>query len=168
MCRRDWRVRFTFGFNGPAGTWWVEDRLRGKVDIRTGLTAVAAREEGGRVTLSLANGTTTSEERFDHVVCGTGFVHDVARLSFLHPSLVAGLDLIDRRAPRLSASFESSIAGLYFIGPFSAYSFGPAFRFVCGATYTTPRVARALARRHSAKRVGVRADVALSSDARPA
>lgn len=165
----DRRVRFTFGFNGPAGTWWVEERLRGKVEIRTGLTLVAAREEGGRVALKLANGTGTSEQRFDHVVCGTGFVHDIARLNFLHPSLVADLDLIHGRAPRLSGSFESSTAGLYFIGPFSAYSFGPAFRFVCGASYTTPRVAGALARRHSAKPTGeVGSEVPVSSDARAA
>jgi hypothetical protein len=38
------------------------------------------------------------------------------------------------------------VPGLYFIGPASAFSFGPLFRFVAGASYATPVVARHLAR----------------------
>ena len=164
------RVRFAMGFNGPAGTWWVEERMRAaKVEVRTGLTPVGARAEGGRVTLSLANGHGTSEQTFDHVVCGTGYSHDIARLRFLHPSLVSALSLIQGRAPRLSGSFESTIPGLHFIGPFSAFACGPAFRFVCGASYTTPRVASALARKHrSSRRSAVAAEVPASEGARPA
>ena len=33
-------------------------------------------------------------------------------------------------APRLSSHFESSLPGLYFVGPVSAFSFGPLERFV--------------------------------------
>jgi FAD-dependent urate hydroxylase len=161
------RVRFATGFNGPAGTWWVEERLRGKVEISSGLTPLAAREEGGRVVVTLSTGRGTSERRFDHLVCGTGFVHDIARLTFLEPSLLKEVTRIQGRAPRLSGSFESSVPGLYFIGPLSAYAFGPAFRFVCGASYTTPTVARHLARM---RRVGRSAtsEAPLSSDTRPA
>lgn len=47
--------------------------------------------------------------------------------------------------PALSVNFESSLAGAYFLGPVSAMSFGPLFRFVCGASYAAPAVARHLA-----------------------
>jgi hypothetical protein len=49
------------------------------------------------------------------------------------------------RGPALSINFESSVDGLYFMGPVAALSFGPIFRFVCGAEYAAPAVARHLA-----------------------
>jgi hypothetical protein len=42
-------------------------------------------------------------------------------------------------------SFESSVKGLYFVGPMSAMSFGPLFRFVAGADFTVRILARQLA-----------------------
>jgi hypothetical protein len=163
------RVRFAMGFNGPAGTWWVEERLRGKVEFRTGLTPTAAREEKGRVAVTFQNGAGSSKLTFDHVVCGTGFSHDIAKLKFLHSSVLGGLSLIQGRAPRLSGTFESSVPGLHFVGPFSAFACGPAFRFVCGASYTIPVVARAIIRRHRARRGGAEMEAApVSSGARPA
>ena len=48
------------------------------------------------------------------------------------------------RAPTLSMRFESSVKGLYFIGPMSAMSFGPLFRFVAGANFTARTLARHL------------------------
>jgi cation diffusion facilitator CzcD-associated flavoprotein CzcO len=162
------RVRFAIGFNGPAGTWWVEERLRGKVEFRTGLRPTAAREQNGRLALTLANGAGSSEQTFDHVVCGTGFAHDIARLKFLHGSVLDGLSLIQGRAPRLSGTFESSVPGLHFVGPFSAFACGPAFRFVCGASYTIPLVARALSRDRARRAGAEMEEVRFSSGARPA
>jgi cation diffusion facilitator CzcD-associated flavoprotein CzcO len=163
------RVRFAMGFNGPAGTWWVEERMTGRVEVRTGLTPTSAREEHGRLKLTLANGVGSSEQTFDHVICGTGYVHDIAKLKFLHPSVLSGLSLIQGKAPRLSGTFESSVPGLHVIGPFSAFAFGPAFRFVCGASYTIPVVARALSRGHRTRRAGAEvSEVPMSSGARPA
>ena len=49
--------------------------------------------------------------------------------------------------PVLSGKFESSVPGLYFVGPSAVNSFGPLMRFMVGAEYAAPRVARALARR---------------------
>jgi hypothetical protein len=51
------------------------------------------------------------------------------------------------RAPKLNSSFETSVSGLYFIGPASAMSFGPLFRFVVGAEYTVRIVSDHLAAR---------------------
>ncbi|HSY88303.1 MAG TPA: NAD(P)/FAD-dependent oxidoreductase, partial [Verrucomicrobiae bacterium] len=46
--------------------------------------------------------------------------------------------------PQLSANFESSVPGLYFLGPLSANCFGPAMRFVLGADFTARRLGRHL------------------------
>ena len=53
------------------------------------------------------------------------------------------------RSPRLNASFESSVPGLHFIGPASAMSFGPLFRFVVGAEYSVQVLSACLAPRTS-------------------
>jgi len=56
------------------------------------------------------------------------------------------LTLIEQ-APKLSINFESSVGGLYFIGPMSEMSFGPITRFVAGAGFTAKSLSRHLARR---------------------
>jgi hypothetical protein len=42
-------------------------------------------------------------------------------------------------------NFESSVKNAYFLGPVAAMSFGPLFRFVAGADYAAPALARHLA-----------------------
>jgi hypothetical protein len=58
-----------------------------------------------------------------------------------------------REAPILTRHFESSVPGLYFIGPAAAASFGPMMRFTFGARYAARRLTRALVKseRASAK-----------------
>jgi len=142
------RVRLARTYLGPSGAWWLKDRFVGKVPVLSPMRIVSAREEGGEAVLRLFEEKKGErEERFAHVVCGTGFEHNVRRLPFLGPELLKGLALVQERAPALSRHFESSQKGLYFVGPLSAYSFGPLFRFVCGAAYTAPRVAQHVARR---------------------
>jgi len=142
------RVRLARTYLGPSGAWWLKDRFVGKVPVLSPMRIVSARAEGGDAVLRLfEEGKGEREERFVHVVCGTGFEHNVRRLPFLGPELLKGLTLVQGRAPALSRHFESSLEGLYFVGPLSAYSFGPLFRFVCGAAYTAPRVAQHVARR---------------------
>ena len=142
------RVRLARAYLGPSGAWWLKDRFVGKVPVLSPMRIVSAREEGGEAVLRLFEEKKGErEERFAHVVCGTGFEHNVRRLPFLGPELLKGLALVQERAPALSRHFESSQKGLYFVGPLSAYSFGPLFRFVCGAAYTAPRVAQHVARR---------------------
>jgi FAD-dependent urate hydroxylase len=159
------RVRLARTYLGPSGAWWLKDRFVGKVPVLAPMRIVSAREEGGEAVLRLAEaGKGEREERFAHVVCGTGFEHDVRRLPFLGQELRKELVLIQDRAPALSRHFESSAKGLYFIGPLSAYAFGPLFRFVCGAAFTAPRVAR-----HVASQPGLRGlRRAASSASRPA
>jgi thioredoxin reductase len=142
------RVRLAREYLGPSGAWWLKDRFVGKVPVVSGVKLLSAREEGGEAVLRLLEeGKGEREERFAHVVCGTGFEHNVRSLPFLGKGLLETLALVQNRAPALNRHFESSLKGLYFVGPMSAYSFGPLFRFVCGAAYTAPLVARHVARR---------------------
>jgi hypothetical protein len=62
----------------------------------------------------------------------------------VQPELAAEIARVER-APNLTRHFESSVRGLYFVGPAAAFSFGPLFRFVAGADYAVPLLARRLA-----------------------
>jgi FAD-dependent urate hydroxylase len=139
------RVRFVARHLGPSAPWWIHDRVIGKVPIHVSTEVLAAERTGDRVRLHLREGGSAQRIiEVDHVVAGTGYDLDVDRLSLLDPGLRARLRRVER-APALSFHFESSVSGLYFIGPISSLSFGPLFRFVCGSGYAAPVVARHLA-----------------------
>ena len=138
------RVWLTRRHLGPYGTWWLRKGLEGKVAFVPESTIVGARAHGAGVELRLRDhGGKEQGLVADHIVCGTGYETDIERLSFLEPELTRRIARIGR-APRLSFRFESSVPGLYFVGQAASFSFGPILRFVCGAEYTAPAVARYL------------------------
>jgi thioredoxin reductase len=139
------RLRTVKRFLGPAGGWFMKDRAA-FVPRLLGCELQEARAVGGRVQLRLTR-VDGSERQItaDHVIAATGYQPEVRRLPFLSPDIVEQLKLIGR-VPRLSAHFESSVPGLYFIGPIAAPSFGPVMRFAVGAEFTCQRVSRHLAR----------------------
>lgn len=140
------RVRLARRHLGPAGAWWLRDRFEGKVAVRPRCEVISARPDGGGLVLCVREqGKGESKLRADHVVTGTGFEVDLDRLPFLAPDLRSRIDRIER-APRLDRHFQSSVAGLYFVGVISMFSFGPLFRFVAGTAYTGPALAWHLAR----------------------
>jgi hypothetical protein len=49
-------------------------------------------------------------------------------------------------SPDLSAHFESSIPGLFFVGAAAVGSFGPLLGFTCGAKFAARRLSNHLAR----------------------
>jgi hypothetical protein len=134
------RVRLARTFLGPSGSWWLKDRVDGKVPIHTGTRVLSAAAKDSGVELTLSSDGGTRQLRVDHLLAGTGFDINVDRLSFLDDGLRLRLDRVDA-APALSRHFESSERGLYFVGPISAFAYGPLFRFVAGVTYTAPTVA---------------------------
>jgi hypothetical protein len=138
------RMRLAKGYPGPAAPWWITDRVRDivPIELRTSVTGATPRGDGVRLTLSRHGETRTLD--VDHVIAGTGFVSDVDRLAYLDPALRTRIRRVEQ-APALSIHFESSVKGLYFLGPIAALCFGPLFRFVCGAKYAAPAVARHLA-----------------------
>jgi hypothetical protein len=69
---------------------------------------------------------------------------DIDRLTFIADELCRNIRRLER-GPALDRHFQSSVAGLYFVGFASSPSFGPLFRFVAGAAFTSRSLSRTLA-----------------------
>lgn len=132
------RTRFVASHLPAEGAWWLRERVENLVPITFDTTVVGAREKGGGLVLELHDSKerSTLELNVDQVIAGSGYVIDVDRLGFLEPQLRAAIRRIGSAA-KLDRNFEASVPGLHFIGPASAMSFGPLFRFVVGAEYTS-------------------------------
>lgn len=138
---------------GPSTGWFMRDRIMGRVPILAGHIARSAVVRANQVCLTLSSGDGTEKEIVvDHVIAATGYRIDLTRLPFMTGKL-RSLLRTDGRAPVLSSGFESSIPGLFFVGPVSMNSFGPVVRFVFGANYTARRISRHIAQSH----LGIRA-----------
>jgi cation diffusion facilitator CzcD-associated flavoprotein CzcO len=140
-----WRIEFVKRHLPPEGAWWLRPRVEGKAQVHVGVTITSARPSSGGVELQLLNAKDGRQTRLEceHLVVGTGYRVDVDRVDFLSAEIRARIDRVEG-APRLNAAFESSKRGLHFVGPASAMSFGPLYRFVVGAEYTSQTVAEAL------------------------
>jgi cation diffusion facilitator CzcD-associated flavoprotein CzcO len=134
---------------GPAGAWWLHDRVEDVVEIRTSQSVAAASTEGDKVVLELAAPHGARQRLVvDHVLACTGYRVDVDSIEFLDQNLRARVDRVPASGfPSLNASFESSVPGLFFAGLSSAATFGPLMRFVCGTDFAAPRLARGVAAR---------------------
>jgi FAD-dependent urate hydroxylase len=145
-----WRTRFVKNHLPAEGAWWLRNRVENRLPGLFGATVVEAREAAGRVALDLclAKDGSKCELVVDHVIAGSGYDIDVDRLEFIHPQLRCVIQRLEG-APKLNATFETSVSGLHSIGPTSAMSFGPLFRFVVGAEYTARVVSAHLAARAS-------------------
>ncbi|GLZ10155.1 hypothetical protein Acsp04_03900 [Actinomadura sp. NBRC 104425] len=130
---------------GPAGAWWLRDRLDSRVGRMLGRHVVDAAPHGDRVRLIVEDrrGDRT-EVRADHVIAATGYVPDVDRISALPPELRRRLRRT-HTSPALDAHFQSSLPGLYFAGLTAAATFGPVMRFVHGADFAARRIVGHLA-----------------------
>lgn len=133
----------------PSGGWWLRDRVEGVVPVCTSRRVMGAETSGAAVRLTVAGpGGRTEILEADHVLAATGYRLDLDALSFLSPEIRHGLRRVPgSRAPHLSAGFESSVPGLYFVGSLAAPMFGPMMRFVAGTEYAATRLARDAARR---------------------
>jgi hypothetical protein len=85
---------------------------------------------GERIALLLEYGTAV----FDHVLLGTGYRIDIAKLGILGPDLLRKIACRDG-APRLAAGFETNVPGLHFVGASAVASYGPLMRFIVGASF---------------------------------
>jgi thioredoxin reductase len=151
------RLRMVKSGWGPAGAWWLRQRVDGQFPMLLGTQIEAARPAGERLALRLG-GANPGEIITDHVVAGTGYMVDFDRLSYVNAQLRARVERI-AGSPRLSSSFETSVPGLFAVGIMGAATFGPVMRFMCGAKHAAPIVARALMRddvRGFAPRLSVR------------
>lgn len=136
------RLKWVQTFLGPAGCWFIAHPIA-RVPQLLGSTPVGSKVVGNRIRVELANDQGHQTIEADHVIAATGYRPRLERLPFIRPSLCASIRSA-ANTPVLSPHFESSVAGLYFVGPIAANSFGPLMRFVCGAKYAAPRLSRHL------------------------
>jgi lysine/ornithine N-monooxygenase len=137
------RIRRARTALGPAGAYWLRGRVVGQFPVLTGHRVLGAGPAGGGVRLAVAGGGPGGEITADHVIAATGYRTDLARLQFLDDRLRSALRPL-AATPAVGRDYQSSVAGLYFIGPAVAPSFGPVMRFVLGATHAAAVVARQL------------------------
>ena len=162
------RLRFEFARRhlGPAASGVMKDKVIGRVPLLLDRELGAATIEDGRVALSLRDRAGQVESlHVEHLVAATGFCIDVRRLDCVSPSLRKEIATFEQ-TPILSSSFETSVPGLYVIGPAAAASFGPLLRFSFGARYAARRLTRALAKakRTHGKRAGAASTLAASAE----
>ncbi len=131
---RDWFTKRCLKA-GAAG--WLKPRF-GAIKCLSGRAIVAAHCRGHRIALDLDNGS----RAFDHVVLGTGYRIDLARIHFLSPQLAGRIACTDG-SPLLRAGFELSVPKLHFAGSYAVRSFGPLMRFIAGAPYTARAITAA-------------------------
>jgi FAD-dependent urate hydroxylase len=129
---------------GPAGACWLRARVEGRFPVRCGQAVNAAAPDGDGVRLTVTAGGTREELTADHVIAATGYRADLTRLGFLGEDIRSALRTLGGSA-LVGRGYQSSVPGLYAVGPLVAPSFGPVMRFVYGARHAALAVTRQLA-----------------------
>lgn len=130
---------------GPLGAWWLKDRVEGVIEI-LGKTYVRSAEPSGSGVRLQLEGPSRSSLEVDHVIAGTGFRVDIARLPYLPAELRARIATLDGY-PELSRAGESTVPGLYFAGAPAAFGLGPSMRFIAGTHNLAGHLVRSVTRR---------------------
>ncbi|MFN2495223.1 MAG: NAD(P)-binding domain-containing protein [Pseudonocardiaceae bacterium] len=136
----DRRVRAARTALGGAGAHWLRSRVEGKFPVLLRHVVRWAEPEPRGVRLGLqVNGKQIKEITADHVLAATGYRAELSRLSFLDRTLRSAVRTL-AGSPHVGPDFQSSVPGLYFIGPAVAPIFGPVMRFVYGAGHAVRAV----------------------------
>jgi cation diffusion facilitator CzcD-associated flavoprotein CzcO len=134
---------------GPAAVYFIRDKLEANVPMLSGYELKGAQVIGAKIELRFIHRDGSEMKLIaDHVIAGTGYKVDLKRLPFLGDALREQIRQ-EGTSPALSANFECSVRGLYFVGIASAVTFGPLTRFAHGAGYTARRISAHLRRRRS-------------------
>ena len=137
------RVDVTRRYLGPAPCWFIREQVETSVTVHPNVQITSARAEDGHAVLDFSCPEGTGTLEVDHILAATGYRVDLSKLRFLDGA-TRGQIKTAAGAPALSPWFESTIPGLFFVGPSAANSFGPLLRFACGAEFTSKRMARKL------------------------
>ncbi len=129
---------------GPAGACWLRARVEGRFPLLTGHRVTAAAPHGDQVRLTVAADGGRKELTADHVIAGTGYKADLARLGFLGEDIRSALRTLGGSV-LVGRGYRSSVPGLYVAGPLVAPSFGPVMRFVYGSRHAALAITRQLA-----------------------
>lgn len=133
---------------GPAGGWWLKDRVVGQMPVLVAHQLRTAEARNGRVALQVTDQNGQPKVLIaDHVIAATGYRFNFQNLPFLDQNLKSQVRH-EEQMPQLSSNFESSVPGLYFTGLSSANSFGPVMRFLAGTGFTARRISGYIAKAH--------------------
>jgi hypothetical protein len=138
------RHRFVAGSYGPSGSWWLRERVEGRIAVSLRSQALSAEPCEGGVRLQVQGPNGTSLIDAQHLVAGTGFRIDIDRLEYLEPALAGSIAREVAGIPMLDSRFETSVPGLFIVGVASAPVFGPIMRFMYGAKHVAPVLANRL------------------------
>ena len=134
------RAKVNRGHLGPSASWVSHQMVAGKLTMKHRLALRQAELRNGSAWLTFAGDNGELEHvRADHVIAGTGYKVDVDLLGFLDNSIRADIARFGT-SPVLNRNFESSVRGLFFVGPSAASSFGPLLRFAWGANFAASRL----------------------------
>ncbi|WP_029192529.1 NAD(P)-binding domain-containing protein [Paenibacillus harenae] len=131
---------------------FLRQYVEGKVNQHSGVTIEGVSEANGKAQLRLSNGR---KDYFDHVIVASGYNINLDKLPFIGNNLKQSISREEGHDvfPKLHASFESSVPGLYFAGPLSAHSHGPTFRFILGLKKTAETITFAIIKTKKSKDV---------------
>ena len=119
--------------------------MDGQFPVLTGHSVASARARDGQARLTVTTPSGSSRELLaDHVIAATGYRADVARMEFLGDQIRRQVQTV-AGTPAVGRDYQSSVPGLYFIGPAVAPTFGPVMRFVFGSRHAATVVSRQLA-----------------------
>lgn len=141
----DYRITKAPTVLGPAGAWWLRNRIEGVVDVLTGHTVREATAVRGGVRLTL-DGPRQSVLEAEHVIAGAGFRVNLARLPFLPEMLRSAIKTLNGYVV-VSRIGETSVPGLYFTGAPTLLSIGPSSRFIAGTHSLSSVLAKSVAKR---------------------
>jgi cation diffusion facilitator CzcD-associated flavoprotein CzcO len=143
---QDLRLEIVKRTLGPSGGWFIRDKVVGKMPLSLGSTIESAEVQGKQVVLQLrAEDGMKKQIAADHIMAATGYKVQIDSLKFLSAEIRSRMAALEQ-TPVLSAEFESSLPGLYFVGVAASNSFGPVMRFAYGAEFAARTVSRALAK----------------------
>ena len=139
------RLEFVRDHLGPAPGWFVRDKVVGKFPLHLGCEIRSASIEDGKVRLEAVRKDGHNIELIaDHLISATGYQVSIARMKFLDEPLQRILKKV-KDTPILTSNFETSVPGLYMVGPAAANSFGPLMRFAFGAKFTAKHISKQIA-----------------------
>jgi FAD-dependent urate hydroxylase len=138
------RHRFVLHSYGPGGSWWLRERVEGRIALQLSSRVLSAEETRGGVRMQVQGPRDATAIDTQHVVAATGFRVDIDRLDYLEASLARAIDREAAGVPALDAHYETSVPGLFVVGVASAPIFGPIMRFMYGAKHVAPVLTRRL------------------------
>ncbi len=141
------RFRFVQEHLGPAPGWFVRDKVIGKFPLHLGCEIRSVSVEDSKVRLKIVKRDKSDSELIvDHLISATGYQISLSRMVFLNEALYRMIHKVED-TPVLSSHFETSVPGLYMVGPAAANSFGPLMRFAYGAKFTAKHISKHIAGR---------------------